>query len=35
MDYFQIFIGRMQMSKLAARSLGLDFSLVINGQKLL
>ena len=35
MDYFQIFIGRMQMSKHAARSLGLDFSLVINGQKLL
>jgi metal-dependent HD superfamily phosphatase/phosphodiesterase len=35
MDYFQIFIGRMQMSKLAASFLGLDFSLVINGQKLL
>ena len=35
MDYFQIFIGRMHMSKLAARSLGLDFSLIINGQKLL
>ena len=35
MDYFQIFIGRMQMSRLAAGSLGLEFSLVINGQKLL
>ena len=35
MDYFQIFIGRMQMSKQAAKSLGLSFSLVINGQKLL
>ena len=35
MDYFQIFIGRMQMSKQAAKSLGLNFSLVINGQKLL
>ena len=35
MDYFQIFLGRMQMSKSAARSLGLDFSLVINGQRLL
>ena len=35
MDYFQIFIGRMQMSKLAAKSLGLEFSLIINGQKLL
>lgn len=35
MDYFQIFLGRMQMAKSAARSLKLDFSLVINGQKLL
>ena len=35
MDYFQIFLGRMQMSKSAAASLGLNFSLVINGQKLL
>ena len=35
MDYFQIFIGRMQMAKHAAKALGLDFSLVINGQKLL
>ncbi len=35
MDYFQIFIGRMQMSKLAAKSIGLEFSLIINGQKLL
>ena len=35
MDYFQIFLCRMQMSKSAAASLGLNFSLVINGQKLL
>ena len=35
MDYFQIFLGRMQMAKSAAGSLDLDFSLVINGQKLL
>lgn len=35
MDYFQIFLGRMQMSKSAASALKLNFSLVINGQKLL
>lgn len=35
MDYFSIFIGRMQMSKHAAKALGLEFSLVINGQELL
>ena len=35
MDYFRIFIGRMEMSKHAAKALGLDFSLVINGQELL
>ena len=35
MDYFSIFIGRMQMSKHAAKALGVDFSLVINGQELL
>jgi metal-dependent HD superfamily phosphatase/phosphodiesterase len=35
MDYFSIFIGRMEMSKRAAKALGLDFSLVINGQELL
>ena len=34
-DYFQIFIGRMQMSRQAAEALGLTFSLVINGQRLL
>ena len=34
-DYFQIFIGRMQMSRQAAEAIGLTFSLVINGQKLL
>ena len=35
MEYFQIFIGRMQMCKKAADYLGIDFSLVINGQELL
>ena len=35
MDYFSIFIGRMEMSKHAAEALGLEFSLVINGQELL
>ena len=35
MDYFRIFIGRMEMSKHAAEALGLEFSLVINGQSLL
>lgn len=35
MDYFQIFLGRMQMAKSAAKSLELNFSLVINKQKLL
>lgn len=35
MDYFQIFLGRMQMAKSAAKSLELNFSLVVNAQKLL
>lgn len=35
MDYFRIFIGRMEMSRHAAAALGLEFSLVINGQELL
>lgn len=35
MDYFQIFIGRMQMCRHAAEALGLSFGLVINGQVLL
>ena len=35
MDYFRIFIGRMEMSRHAASALGLEFSLVINGQELL
>ena len=34
-DYFSIFTGRMQMSSRAASSIGLKFSLVINGQTLL
>lgn len=35
MDYFEIFLGRMIMCRKAAESLGLSFSLRINGQKLL
>ena len=35
MDYFEIFLGRMIMCRKAAESLGLSFSLKINGQKLL
>lgn len=35
MDYFEIFMGRMIMCRKAAGFLNLDFSLVINGQKLL
>ena len=35
MDYFEIFLGRMIMCRKAAESLGLTFSLKINGQKLL
>ena len=35
MDYFEIFLGRMTLSKMAAKYLGLKFGLVINGQKLL
>ena len=35
MDYFEIFLGRMVMCRKAAEKLGLRFSLVINGQKLL
>ena len=35
MDYFQIFVGRMQMCRHAASALSLNFGLVINGQTLL
>ena len=35
MDYFRIFMERMQMCKHAAEALGLTFSLVINDQVLL
>ena len=34
MDYFEIFIGRMVMCRKAAESLGLGFTLTINGQRL-
>lgn len=35
MDYFEIFLGRMQMCKSAAKKLNLTFKLNINGQILL
>lgn len=35
MDYFEIFLGRMTLCRRAAEKLGVTFSLVINGQKLL
>ena len=35
MDYFEIFLNRMLMCKKAAKALGLEFKLVINGQSLM
>jgi len=35
MDYFEIFLERMQLCQKAAKKLGLTFRLVINGQTLL
>ena len=35
MDYFEIFLGRMIMCRNAAEKLGLTFSLIINGQKVI
>lgn len=35
MDYFEIFLGRMTLCRRAAEKLGVAFSLVINGQKML
>ncbi len=35
MDYFEIYFGRMQLSRRAAEFLGCKFSLVINGTALL
>ncbi len=35
MDFFEIFLTRMTMCKNAARTLGLNFKLVINGQPVL
>ena len=35
MDYFEIFLGRMVLCRKAANKLGVNFSLRINGQKLL
>ena len=35
MDYFEIFLGRMMLSRKAAEFLNIKFELVINGQKLL
>lgn len=35
MDYFEIFLGRMMLSRKAAEYLNIRFELVINGQRLL
>jgi len=35
MDYFEIFLGRMILCRKAAEKLGLRFTLVINGQKMI
>ena len=35
MDYFQIFLTRMNLCRQAARKLGLEFKLIINEQTLL
>ena len=35
MDYFEIFLGRMMLSRKAAEYLKIRFELVINGQRLL
>lgn len=35
MDYFEIFLGRMMLSRRAAEYLKINFELVINGQRLL
>ena len=35
MEYFEIFLSRMVMCRRAATFLGCDFSLVINGTRLL
>ncbi len=34
MSYFEIFLGRMLLCKKAAQRLGLDFKLIMNGQRL-
>ena len=35
MDYFQIFLTRMNLCREAAKKLGLEFKLIINEQTLL
>ena len=35
MDYFEIFLGRMTLCRKAAAKLGLQFRLIINGQRML
>ena len=35
MDYFEIFLGRMKLCRRAAKKLGLEFRLNINGQQLI
>lgn len=35
MEYFEIFLTRMNMCRTAAQTLGLNYSLIINGQKII
>jgi hypothetical protein len=35
MEYFELFLDRMVMARRAAKMLGCDFELIINGTKLL
>jgi hypothetical protein len=35
MEYFEIFLSRMQMCRVAAQVLGATFEIVINGTRLL
>jgi len=35
MDYFEIFLGRMTLCRKAAAKLGLEFRIIINGQRML
>ena len=35
MDYFEIFLGRMLLCRKAAEKLGLEFKMLINGEKVI